>query len=136
MVDAMNTNGVYFFRRITQHQSIHIFSFLANIVIISLSLTRINVPADGMKAVIRLANGDMRKSLNILQCTSMGFDTVDEDSVYTCTGQPLRSDISSIVNWMLNDDFTTAYNSILLAITCGHLTAIPTCVFEIAALFT
>lgn len=73
---------------------------------------RINVPADGMKAVIRLANGDMRKSLNILQCTSMGFDTVDEDSVYTCTGQPLRSDISSIVNWMLNDDFTTAYNNI------------------------
>ena len=43
----------------------------------------------------------------------MAFDTVNEVNVYTCTGQPLRSDIANIVEWMLNEDFSTAYNSIL-----------------------
>ena len=43
----------------------------------------------------------------------MAFSTVDEVNVYTCTGQPLRSDIANIVEWMLNEDFNTAYSSIL-----------------------
>ena len=52
--------------------------------------------------------------VSFLQCTSLAFDEVDEDNVYTCTGQPLRSDIQSIVNSMLNEDFTTSYDSILI----------------------
>ena len=44
----------------------------------------------------------------------MAFDLVNEENVYLCTGQPLRKDISDIVDWMLNQDYTTAYNSILL----------------------
>ena len=44
----------------------------------------------------------------------MAYETVSEENVYLCTGHPLRSDIESIVDWMLNKDFTTAYNSILL----------------------
>ncbi|XP_065054982.1 replication factor C subunit 5-like [Rhopilema esculentum] len=72
----------------------------------------VNVTPDGLSSIIRLASGDMRKSLNILQCASLAFDIVNEDNVYTTTGQPLRSDINSIVNWMLNEDFTTAYNNI------------------------
>ena len=43
----------------------------------------------------------------------MAYDKVDEDSVYTCVGHPLRKDIENIVYWVLNDSFTTAYNSIL-----------------------
>ena len=43
----------------------------------------------------------------------MAFDVVDEVNVYTCTGQPLRSDIAKMVQWMLNEEFTTAYNGIL-----------------------
>lgn len=43
----------------------------------------------------------------------MAFDTVNEVNVYTCTGQPLRSDIANIVEWMLNEDFGIAYSSIL-----------------------
>ena len=48
------------------------------------------------------------------QSTSMAYDCVNEENVYSCVGHPLRCDIESIVNWMLNEDFTTAYNSILL----------------------
>lgn len=74
---------------------------------------RVNVTEDGIKALVTLASGDMRKALNVLQSSSMAFDTVNEDNVYTCVGHPLRRDISNIVNWMLNEDFTKAYNSIL-----------------------
>lgn len=68
---------------------------------------------DGKKALLTLANGDMRKVINILQSTSMAYPDVNEDTVYSCVGQPLRSDIANIVKWLLNEDFKTAYLSIL-----------------------
>lgn len=47
------------------------------------------------------------------QSTNMAFGKVTEETVYTCTGHPLKSDIANILDWMLNQDFTTAYRSIL-----------------------
>lgn len=41
----------------------------------------------------------------------MAYDIVNEENVYTCTGNPLPSDIATMVEWMLNEDFTTAYQS-------------------------
>lgn len=49
-----------------------------------------------------------------LQSTSMAYGKVTEDTVYTCTGHPLRSDIANILDWSLNKDFNTAYKRILL----------------------
>ena len=43
----------------------------------------------------------------------MAYDEVNEDNVYTCVGHPLRREIENIINWMLNEDFNMAYNSIL-----------------------
>ena len=54
----------------------------------------------------------MRRVLNILQSTSMAFDKVTEETVYTCVGHLLRSDIAYIISWMLNEDFTAAYSKI------------------------
>lgn len=45
------------------------------------------------------------------QSTAMGFEEVTENSVYTCTGQPLPTDIAMIVEWMLNESFMVAYQS-------------------------
>ncbi|XP_040897797.1 replication factor C subunit 5 [Toxotes jaculatrix] len=73
----------------------------------------IDITPDGMKAIVTLSSGDMRRSLNILQSTSMAYGNVTEDTVYTCTGHPLRSDIANILDWSLNKDFTTAYKQIL-----------------------
>lgn len=47
------------------------------------------------------------------QSTNMAFGKVTEETVYTCTGHPLKSDIANILDWMLNQDFTTAYRNIL-----------------------
>jgi replication factor C subunit 3/5 len=72
----------------------------------------VTLTEDGEKALIALAQGDMRKVLNILQSCSMAFDVVNEDNVYTCVGHPLKSDIQNMVNWMLNEAFSLAYNNI------------------------
>ncbi|WAR01237.1 RFC5-like protein [Mya arenaria] len=71
---------------------------------------KVIIDTEGVNAVVTLANGDMRKSLNILQSCSMAYDSIDEDCVYTCVGHPLRKDIENIVYWILNENFTTAYN--------------------------
>jgi len=74
----------------------------------------VHVTTDGKEALMRLSQGDMRKVLNILQSCAMAFDNkVNEDNVYTCVGHPLRSDITNIVNWMLNESFSTAHKNIL-----------------------
>lgn len=73
---------------------------------------KVDITQDGKEALMRLAQGDMRKVLNILQSCNMAFGRVDEDLVYTCVGHPLRSDIASIANWALNEDFSTAYKQV------------------------
>nr|XP_025871678.1 replication factor C subunit 5 [Vulpes vulpes] len=74
---------------------------------------RVDLSEDGMKALVTLSSGDMRRALNILQSTNMAFGKVTEETVYTCTGHPLKSDIANILDWMLNQDFTTAYRNIM-----------------------
>ncbi|KAK2506970.1 hypothetical protein MC885_012784 [Smutsia gigantea] len=92
---------------------------------------KVDISEDGMKALVTLSSGDMRRALNILQVhlaaaltatmtlplsaqsTNMAFGKVTEETVYTCTGHPLKSDIANILDWMLNQDFTTAYRNIL-----------------------
>ena len=71
----------------------------------------VKVSPDGMESLVTLSQGDMRRALNILQSTSMAHDEVNEQTVYLCTGQPLPNDITQIVEWMLNQGFSTAYNS-------------------------
>nr|XP_002129710.1 replication factor C subunit 5 [Ciona intestinalis] len=78
-----------------------------------IKVEQLNVTEDGLNALVTLANGDMRKALNILQSSSMAYNEVDEDGVYKCTGRPRRDDIKKIMKWMLNEDYTTAYRSIM-----------------------
>ena len=73
----------------------------------------VNITEDGKKALMTLSQGDMRRVLNILQSCAMAFDTVSEYNVYKCTGHPQKEDIKHVVNWSLNEDFTTAYNNIM-----------------------
>jgi len=82
-----------------------------------IGMEKLNVSEDGIKALLRLSKGDMRKVLNVLQATSMAYDVVNEANVYLCTGNPLPSLIREIVNWMLTLDFKEAYDKILDAKT-------------------
>lgn len=74
-------------------------------------LQSLNVTDDGKKALMTLSKGDMRKVLNVLQSTSMAFDVVNEDNVYTCVGHPLRRDIERILETLLSSkSFEQAYD--------------------------
>lgn len=68
---------------------------------------------DGKAALMRLAKGDMRKVVNILQSTCMAFPVVDEKNVYLCTGNPLPSEIKTMADWLLNGTFEDALKNML-----------------------
>lgn len=72
----------------------------------------VKITEDGKEALMTLSQGDMRKVINILQSCAMAFPIVNEDNVYTCVGHPLQKDISNIVNWCLNENFSVAYSNI------------------------
>ena len=55
-----------------------------------------------MEAALVLAKGDMRKALNLLQCTFMAYNKINSDAVFSCAGHPLRSEIEKAVFSMLN----------------------------------
>lgn len=70
-----------------------------------------NATQDGMQALMDLADGDMRKVLNVLQSVSSAFDIVNEENVYKCCGIPQRSDIETILRWLQTEKFTPIYES-------------------------
>lgn len=72
----------------------------------------VNLTQDGKEALLKLSKGDMRRALNVLQACHAAYDRIDESAVYNCTGNPYPADIESIVKSMMNDEFTTAYQSI------------------------
>jgi len=67
---------------------------------------------DGKKALLKLSKGDMRRALNVLQACHAAYDLTGETEVYNCTGHPHPSDIETIVNSMLADEFVTSYQMI------------------------
>ncbi|EDQ84145.1 uncharacterized protein MONBRDRAFT_30540 [Monosiga brevicollis MX1] len=82
----------------------------------------LTVTPEGIDALTRLADGDMRKALNILQVsvfgdlfatsTALAFGDIDARAVYTCTATPQPDDIQSIVSWMLEKPVAEAYKLI------------------------
>ncbi|WFC94715.1 Subunit of heteropentameric Replication factor C (RF-C) [Malassezia brasiliensis] len=63
-------------------------------------------------AILTLAKGDMRRALNILQACHAAGGVIDEDAVYNCTGHPHPRDIETAFQAMLQQEFTTAYQTI------------------------
>jgi len=72
----------------------------------------VKLTEDGRQALLKLTKGDMRRALNVLQACHAAYDITGETEVYNCTGNPHPSDIETIVNSMLTDEFTTAYHTI------------------------
>lgn len=73
---------------------------------------KVNITEDGREALLKLSKGDMRRALNVLQACHAAYDVTNGTAVYNCTGTPHPSDIATMVNSMLSDDFTTSYNTL------------------------
>jgi replication factor C subunit 3/5 len=72
----------------------------------------VKITEDGKKALLKLSKGDMRRALNILQACYAAYDITTETEIYSCTGNPHPSDIETVVNSMMSDEFTTSYQSV------------------------
>jgi replication factor C subunit 3/5 len=73
---------------------------------------KVEIDKDGLKALVHLAFGDMRKALNIMQSTHLAFGLVNEENVYVCVGHPSKNDMHNVMNWLLNDDFSLIYSRV------------------------
>lgn len=74
----------------------------------------IHLTEDGREAIYHLAQGDMRRVVNLIQSTSMSCpgEIIDEAKVYTCCGHPTKSDLNRIMELLLNSDIKVAYKEI------------------------
>ncbi|OZJ05690.1 hypothetical protein BZG36_01418 [Bifiguratus adelaidae] len=73
---------------------------------------KVNLTQDGKEALLKLSNGDMRRALNILQSCHAAYQVVDETAIYNCTGHPHPADVQRIVDWLMSEEFSSAYTSI------------------------
>jgi replication factor C subunit 3/5 len=71
----------------------------------------VKLTPEGKQALLKLSKGDMRRALNVLQACHAAYDLTGEAEIYNCTGSPHPSDIETIVNSMLGDEFTASYTS-------------------------
>lgn len=74
---------------------------------------KVDIDEEGLKALIHLSTGDMRKALNIMQSTHLAFNKVTEENVYNCVGHPSKNDMVNVINWLLNDEFSSIYNRLI-----------------------
>lgn len=63
----------------------------------------------GLEACVTLGTGDMRKSINILQSTSLAFAAVNPTNVYQCTGQPMPADVQQVLEWLMEAEFPVVF---------------------------
>ncbi|CAG8498493.1 10295_t:CDS:10 [Ambispora gerdemannii] len=73
----------------------------------------VNITSEGKHALMKLAGGDMRKALNVLQSCHAAYDQIDANAVYSCTGNPEPQNIKDIVEAMSGDEFTAAHSTIM-----------------------
>lgn len=73
----------------------------------------VDATADGIDALLTLCRGDMRKALNVLQCTYLAYNKrVSVDTVYDSVGHPRPAEIEQMVKWMLNESVAAAYEHV------------------------
>ena len=69
------------------------------------SAENVQVTDDGVKAILKLGKGDMRRVLNVLQASALTFPVIDSRAVHLTTGDPLPEDMQLLVKILLNSRF-------------------------------
>lgn len=70
---------------------------------------KIKVTEQGIDTIIRRANGDMRRVLNILQSVSMISTKIDKAAINNCIGYPQDKHIQKIMTSLTTDAFSKSY---------------------------
>ncbi|EGG23228.1 replication factor C subunit [Cavenderia fasciculata] len=76
---------------------------------------RMNISDEAITSIELLAEGDMRKSLNLLQSVSMSSDDgvqITDADIYRCAGVPSKRETVQILQWCIGEDFDEAYKNL------------------------
>lgn len=74
----------------------------------------IHLDDESFKIITSLSNGDLRKSINLLQSISMKDSIINSDICYELIGLPNKNDIDNIFEYLINDnyDFNQTYKKL------------------------
>jgi replication factor C subunit 3/5 len=73
----------------------------------------IQITDDGIETIIKISKGDMRKVINIMQSTTMIYDSINESNVSLCVGYPLSAQIKILYNSLHKYSIAKCYKIIL-----------------------
>ena len=65
----------------------------------------IELDDEASAAIVKLAGGDMRKVLNILESCSLAYREISTKKIFEVTGRPSPSAIEQIYNSLTTEDF-------------------------------
>ena len=68
----------------------------------------IEITEDGIKSILYISNGDMRKAINILQVTASVSDKIDGETVYKMTSVAKPEDAKKLIEMAMKGDFINA----------------------------
>lgn len=74
--------------------------------------TNIKLTSSGIDMIMKVSKGDMRKAVNILQTTNMGYSEINSTSVANCTGYPTPEHMNNIYKILIDEKLEGAYNKI------------------------
>ncbi|MFW9920786.1 MAG: AAA family ATPase [Candidatus Thorarchaeota archaeon] len=86
--------------------------------------TRESVRIDefGMKALVRVTNGDLRRALNLLQLCAAGGKHVTEDVVFNYSDTPLSAGVRSMISLALDNKYPKARDVLRSLLTSEQYT--------------
>lgn len=73
---------------------------------------QLDITEDGIKALLTLGIGDLRRSVNLMQTTSLSSKAVNEATVYQCAGYPLPEEIRIQLDNLLNQSIDSAVENL------------------------
>jgi len=72
----------------------------------------LTITEDGIKAVIEIGGGDLRRTINVLQTAASTGKPIDEETVYSVVGRANPADVREMMITALNGDFIKARNKL------------------------
>jgi len=75
-----------------------------------IKIERIKYDNNGIKTIIEICKGDLRKCINLLQSVSMATGYINELNVYKCSGEPSAKVFTELLDYLTKYSFVDTYN--------------------------
>tara|TARA_Y100000991_G_scaffold202194_1_gene175827 strand:- start:111 stop:1079 length:969 start_codon:yes stop_codon:yes gene_type:complete len=68
---------------------------------------------EGLNTITKISEGDMRKSINLLQSVAMATNDVNKDNVYKCAGEPNDKIFNMLIKKLLTGSFNDSLDYLI-----------------------